>query len=96
MKIIILLCSVLFYGCAINKECETCKGYIAPPPEMRECRAEEMQHLVGQNRNILHTMRFGVVTRIIEPNSVVTMDYSPSRLNIYIDKDNKIKKVTCG
>jgi len=34
--------------------------------------------------------------RVIEPNSVVTMDYSPNRINVQIDANKKITKLVIG
>ena len=34
--------------------------------------------------------------RIIEPNTAVTMDYVTDRLNIHVDDEGIILKVTCG
>ncbi|GEM_PF-2942207 len=95
-RIIILSLGLLLSGCAVKKECETCKSYIAPPAKIDECKANELQYLVGKDRTVLYTMRFGVTVRILESNSIVTMDYSPSRVNIYINKNGKIQSVNCG
>ena len=34
--------------------------------------------------------------RIIRGGSVVTMDFNPDRLNLYLDKDDKVEKQTYG
>lgn len=34
--------------------------------------------------------------RLIEPNSMVTQDYRPERLNLYLDGNGVITRVTCG
>ena len=34
--------------------------------------------------------------RLIKPNMAVTMDYSPNRVNITVDKDSKITEITIG
>jgi hypothetical protein len=41
-------------------------------------------------------MKFAQVTRIIRPGMAVTMDYSPTRLNITIDENGSIDRVYCG
>jgi PBP1b-binding outer membrane lipoprotein LpoB len=98
MKIIISILSIGFLlgGCTAKEECEACKSYIAPPAKTDECKANELQYLVGKDRAVLNTMRFGVTVRILEPNSMITMDYSPSRVNIYINKNGKIQSINCG
>lgn len=35
-------------------------------------------------------------TRVIKPDTVVTMDFKPERLNIHVDHENKIIKQTTG
>jgi hypothetical protein len=60
------------------------------------CGASAMQDLVGQSRDVLAAMTFPAPTRIILPDTAVTMDYSASRLNIWIGRDDRIARVTCG
>lgn len=35
-------------------------------------------------------------SRIIRGDSIVTMDFNPDRLNLYLDKDDKVEKQTYG
>lgn len=35
-------------------------------------------------------------TRVIRPGQMVTKDFRPLRLNVYLDKDNKITDVKFG
>ncbi len=35
-------------------------------------------------------------TRVIRPNSGVTMDFSPDRLNVYLDESGRIVSLSCG
>ncbi len=67
-----------------------------PVPDGQTCGAEALQGLVGQDAAVLQTMRFGTTTRIIRPGMAVTMDYSPTRLNISINDRERIIRVTCG
>lgn len=67
-----------------------------PMPDESACGASDLQSLVGQSASVLETMRFGVVTRIIRPGDAVTMDYVPDRLNIAIDSQEIISRVSCG
>lgn len=67
-----------------------------PFPSENACGADELQDLVGQPASRLQTIRFGVATRIIRPGMAVTMDYSPFRLNIFIDDFERITAVRCG
>lgn len=78
---------------------ETDPRYIGPPipaPGADACGAAELQDMVGGSRRILQTIRFAVPVRIIEPGQAVTQDYSPTRLNIYIDGDDTIASISCG
>ena len=67
-----------------------------PFPDENACGADQLQDLVGQPATRLQTIRFGVTTRIIRPDTAVTEDYSTGRLNIYIDADEMITSVNCG
>lgn len=73
---------------------------VAPAPVKEgvvgSCGAEGLQTLVGQDKSVLAAMTFPAGTRIIEPGTPVTMDYSESRLNIHIGKTGLIEKVRCG
>ncbi len=69
-----------------------------PGPDLVEdaCGAAGMQDLIGQRQSVLAAMTFPAPTRIIQPGMAVTMDYSAARLNIWIGKDGRIERVTCG
>lgn len=60
------------------------------------CGASQMQDLVGQPFSVLAAMTFATPMRLIRPDSAVTMDYSPERLNIIMDESDRIASVTCG
>jgi hypothetical protein len=60
------------------------------------CRASGSQNLVGQSADILAAMTFPIGTRLIYPDTVVTMDLSPERLNIVVGRTNRIEEVYCG
>lgn len=70
---------------------------VAVAPQIENaCGAADLQNLVGQPVTALQTMRFGVVTRIIQPGTIVTMDYAPARLNIQVGDREIISGVRCG
>jgi hypothetical protein len=71
-------------------------GHHMPPKETTTCGAENLQYLVGQNRKVLQTMRFGQIVRFEEPGYAYTMEYRADRLRIVIGEDGKIKRVLCG
>lgn len=60
------------------------------------CGADELKYLIGKPRTVLHTMKFRSETRILEHDSIMDMMYSPTRLNIYIDKKGFISQINCG
>ncbi|MFT5341663.1 MAG: hypothetical protein ACI9BH_000876 [Paracoccaceae bacterium] len=59
------------------------------------CGADQMQELVGQslttNDNVFHDS-----ARIIPPNSAVTQDFRPDRMNVNLDEDGVIIRIWCG
>jgi hypothetical protein len=61
-----------------------------------QCGANSRQSLVGTQETSLNKSTLPKTTRIIHPDSVVTMDYSAQRLNVHVGKDGKISRVTCG
>lgn len=72
---------------------------VPPTPDdltLVACGASDLQLLVGQDKSVLAAMTFPAPTRIIEPGMAVTMDYSATRLNIWIAADDSIDRVTCG
>ena len=72
---------------------------VAPnPPTTGEqtCGADPDSALIGQSADVLAAMIFPAPMRIIKPGMAITMDYNPDRLNIDIDKHNKISRVWCG
>lgn len=67
----------------------------AETPVADACGASKYLGLVGQPSAVLDNMTFAAGTRIIQPNSPVTMDFRPDRLNIEISKNLRIDKVSC-
>ncbi|WP_415182866.1 I78 family peptidase inhibitor [Phaeovulum sp.] len=65
-----------------------------PAPDT--CGADVLQTLVGQPAKVLETMRFAAPVRIIRPDTAVTMDYRADRLNIVIDRSERIARVHCS
>lgn len=59
------------------------------------CDLGKYQQYVGKNIGDLNLPRGGA-TRVISPGMPVTMDYSASRTNIYVDDKGWIAKVECG
>lgn len=69
---------------------------LQPDPVENACKAQELQGLVMQPASVLETMRFRGPLRIIRPGMAVTMDFSPERLNIEINDEDRIARVYCS
>lgn len=74
-----------------------CVPIEAPEPvDTDACRAAGSQNLVGQSSAVLAAMTFPIGTRVIYPDTAVTMDYRPERLNIRVGRTGRIEEVNCG
>ena len=60
------------------------------------CGASGFQGLVGQSGEIARMLELDQPVRVIPPNSAVTMDYRPDRINFELDEDDRIAVVRCG
>lgn len=96
MRRLSLLLPLAFAAC-VETESPPDPGVIEPPmPPAGSCGAPELQGLLGQPASVLETMKFGTDVRVIRPGMAVTMDYREDRLNIEIDKNEVISRVSCG
>jgi Peptidase inhibitor I78 family len=59
------------------------------------CGADQVQDLIGQPVDESRD-RLAPEARIIPPNSPITQDYRPDRLNVDLDKDGIITRIWCG
>ncbi|MDH5748730.1 MAG: I78 family peptidase inhibitor [Rhodospirillales bacterium] len=52
----------------------------------------------GENKNKGHLYEGDLPKplRILPPGSMATMDFSPNRLNVYLDDQGRITKIRCG
>ncbi len=97
MKTLILSLSVagLLAACAPVDD----NGSAPTPPSdgPSQCRADQYQRYVGRNRSELPPKPANETWRVTCTTCPVTMDYSPSRLNIfYDDATGIIREVKCG
>ena len=84
-------------GCATSGDSEP----VAPPLGAATCNADPVQDLLGQTANqelaASAMVRSGAETlRWIPPNSAVTMDFRPERLNISFDENSIVTDINCG
>jgi len=74
-------------------------GYSPMPPEdgPSQCRADQYQRYIGRHRSELPPRPAGEVWRVTCTTCAVTMDYNPSRLNIFYEESSGvIREVRCG
>ena len=68
-----------------------------PPDGPTQCKAENYQRYIGRNRSELPAQPAGENWRVTCTTCPVTMDYSPSRLNIFYEQSTGIiREVKCG
>lgn len=70
-------------------------------PEDGACHAERVSPWVGKTatpevRAEIARATDAKAIRWLYPDSVVTMDYSPARLNVHMDKSGVIRSAKCG
>ena len=60
------------------------------------CGADAYQHLLGKPKRTLEGVPLPTPVRVIGPDTAVTMDHVPERLNIRYDTIGIIREVSCG
>ncbi|MDE2912867.1 MAG: I78 family peptidase inhibitor [Paracoccaceae bacterium] len=60
------------------------------------CGLEAYQDLVGLQKGMLDYFSFPERHRIIEPDSAVTMDFVPERLNVVVSEAGVVTDLSCG
>lgn len=81
--IFLLVAGIFFVGCGMDIVKD-------------ECRAENYQHLIGKNIDTVDTKSFDIKVRVIKPDMMHDMMFDPGRLNLKIDKDDRVIRVFCG
>lgn len=71
-----------------------------PPPATGTCVAELAQWAVGRTASTALLERARVdatasIARFIRPNEAITMEYSPARLNLWLDERDVVRSVVC-
>jgi len=92
-----LLAGALLAGCASSPQQDSAG---AAKGDGR-CNAEPVQYLVGERITVelaeqARELSGANLLRVIHPQQPVTMDYNPQRLNIDIDDDDSIIRLSCG
>ena len=75
-------------------------GYVLPPdgplpPEMKP-QACDFKQWIGTPVDEASVKATGRPYRILNANSMITEDYSPSRINVVVDGNNIVTEVHCG
>lgn len=60
------------------------------------CPADAHQDWVGKRIDVLNEVDLPQGTRVLFPTTPATMDYRGDRLNVSVDKADKITRVFCG
>ena len=73
----------------------------APPPAQGSCFAEDAEGALGleARTGVIEraTLDSGARTaRLIRPGWAYTQEFNPDRLNIEVDENNRIVRLTCG
>ncbi|PTQ10165.1 hypothetical protein CLG96_13660 [Sphingomonas oleivorans] len=104
MRRIILFAPALLAACASAGPRDPLPPAPVPapaPPPAAACDATKAQAYVGKPANVpfieMARIAAGAKTvRQIRPGTVVTMEYRADRLNVEIDKRDRIKAIRCG
>ena len=59
------------------------------------CGAENYYYLLGKKAAILEATELPKSSRVLRPDDIIAMDFSPDRLTIDIDRSDLISSVTC-
>lgn len=60
------------------------------------CGAVRYHTLLKRDATALEKVLILGQVRVIRPNSIVTQDYRPERMNFRIDTANRIGRISCG
>ena len=69
-------------------------GTAADATAQDTCNAGRFRNLIGSNISEA-TLSENTNTRIVSPDSVVTQDFRPDRLNIIVDAEGRITSLEC-
>ena len=85
-------------ACTVAQSNATADG-LPPPPA--QCQNEVLAQFVGQvatqdlGRRMLAASRARTI-RWVPEGGMVTMDYSPHRLTVFLDRSNRVERASCG
>ena len=67
-----------------------------PPADLSSCHAVGLEGLIGAPVRLLPTRGAWSSVRVIYPGQMVTMDFSPTRLNVRVNAAGIIQSLSCG
>ncbi|AVR68214.1 TPA: hypothetical protein L6B08_27630 [Pseudomonas aeruginosa] len=99
-----LVLAALLAGCSSNGDGPSTDSASAPaatPAGDGRCDAQAVQGYVGKQASAAAVEEArraagAEVARALRPHDAVTMDYNPRRLNIDVDDNLVIKRLSCG
>ncbi len=73
----------------------------AAAPVTSACKTDSLGDFVGKRASdaradVMQTRSGSRTLRWIAPNTAVTMDFRPDRLNVYVDAKGRIERFTCA
>jgi hypothetical protein len=71
-------------------------GTGATPAAGGSCPADTHQDWVGKRVDVLNDVDLPQGTRVLFPTTPATTDYRADRMNVSVDKADKITRVFCG
>lgn len=87
-----VMIAMILLGLAACRAQETPAG----PEDGDACGADALQQLVGGPVAALDTDALDQPVRLIPPDTMVTMDHRPDRLNVDLDAQDRITRIWCG
>jgi hypothetical protein len=60
------------------------------------CDADGWSSLIGMDREDIPENQLPEPYRIVGPDDLVTQDFRAERLNVHVDREGKVFRVTCG
>ncbi|GIZ13531.1 I78 family peptidase inhibitor [Pseudomonas sp. NCCP-436] len=98
----LLGCLLLAAGCSSTaQQAEPAATTSATTPSHESCTSSAVEHLVGQvaTPELLEQARQSAGAsraRLLAPGSIVTLEYDRQRLNLNVDDQRVITRVSCG
>lgn len=93
MKRYLICCGFVLAGCA-----QIGGPLPSPVPSVADdtCNAAQHARLIGGPATALETKLLLQPVRVIRPNTAVTLDFIPQRINFMLDQDETIIRISCG